>query len=369
MRYDAATKKNEVLMKNLAFANGIKLSDDESFLIVAETLSCRIMKYHLKGPKAGQQEIFLEGLPGMPDNIQTDGRGGFLISLIISTDSEHPELTILLPPHPYIRKMIVRLMLILQAPFKLLNELIPNIYAAKLAHAATSYQGIGVLFDTASPTVILRVDASGNILEAISSSDGTITGISEAHIHNGYLWLGSPWRDYISRVPLKQAFPDLASDESLSSGAKKSAGSHVDPERTKRDTDAAATKSKDASPQKPKATAAPTTTPKPTAAPTTTPKPTAAPTEAPKATAAPKASKPTGNAKPSDGKPASRSANADAKDKTSSKTKEDSKKPNTGKSGKNVEQDTPVKQKAAKAESEKVKAAETTNRPEDSKKK
>ena len=90
IRYNAATKKNEVLVKNLGFANGVLLSDDESFVIVLECLTSRMIKYHLKGPKAGQHEIFAEALPGLPDNVHSDGQGGFLVSLIVSIDSEHP---------------------------------------------------------------------------------------------------------------------------------------------------------------------------------------------------------------------------------------------------------------------------------------
>ncbi|EZA51944.1 adipocyte plasma membrane-associated protein [Ooceraea biroi] len=346
IRYNAATKKNEVLMENLAFANGVKLSDDESFVLVAESLLTRIMKYHLKGPKAGQKEIFIDALPGMPDNLQSDGRGGFFVTMVITVDSEHPQLSVSLLPHPYLRKMIVRLLLLLRAPFKLLNDLIPNVYCERMAHAMVSYQGIGMLFDQKRRSLLLRLDASGNIIEALSSDDDTFSGISDAYIHNGYVWFGSPWRSYIPRVPLKQAFPDLANDEKLSSGAKsekRSASSNS--ERTKRDTDSVTTKPTESKPK-----AAPTT-PKPTAAPTTTPKPTAVPSQAPKA------SKPTtdsGSAKSSETKPASK-PNA----KTETKT-------NTAKSGKNakVEQDAPVKQKMPNSQSAKVKSAEA-NRPKE----
>lgn len=114
IRYNAATKKNEVLMRNLGFANGIKLSDDESFLIVAEATLSRVMKYHLKGPKAGQQEVFLDGLPGAPDNIHSDGQGGFLITLVVAFDSKQPHLGHSLAPHPYLRKMLVRLLVTME---------------------------------------------------------------------------------------------------------------------------------------------------------------------------------------------------------------------------------------------------------------
>jgi len=45
LKYDPKTKKNTVLMKNLHFANGAELSDDESFILVVETVKYRIHKY------------------------------------------------------------------------------------------------------------------------------------------------------------------------------------------------------------------------------------------------------------------------------------------------------------------------------------
>ena len=41
----------------------------------------RIFRYYLKGPKAGTHDVFVDGLPGMPDNIRPNGKGGFYITL------------------------------------------------------------------------------------------------------------------------------------------------------------------------------------------------------------------------------------------------------------------------------------------------
>ncbi|MFF0833381.1 MULTISPECIES: SMP-30/gluconolactonase/LRE family protein [unclassified Streptomyces] len=65
----------EVLLDGLQFANGLAPSGDGSFLVVAETGACRLTRYHLTGPRAGQAELFAE-LPGMPDNIWREGPGG-----------------------------------------------------------------------------------------------------------------------------------------------------------------------------------------------------------------------------------------------------------------------------------------------------
>ncbi|XP_047369502.1 adipocyte plasma membrane-associated protein-like isoform X2 [Vespa velutina] len=211
-RYNAATKTNEVLLKNLGFSNGVKLSKDESFLIISETLTSRIIKYNLKGAKAGQQEILLEGLPGIPDNIHTDNHGGFLVSLYTYIDSENPQLMQILIPHPNLRKMIVRLFTLIEAPFKLIQNVYPNFYTERIIHAIGSFETLSFL--TEPKSVILHLDSKGKLVDAAYLIN-EMNALSSAFIHKGYLWLGSPHSEYVARVPLKQVFPHLAQKEKL----------------------------------------------------------------------------------------------------------------------------------------------------------
>ncbi|CAL1675404.1 unnamed protein product [Lasius platythorax] len=348
IRYNAAKQKNEVLLQNLAFANGIILSDDESFALVSETIAGHIIKYHLKGPKAGQKEIFIDGLPGAPDNLQSDGQGGFIVTTIISANSEHPQLSFILAPHPYLRKMLVRLLLMMELPFKLLHDIYPNTFTEKVLHAIGSYHVLGDTFNTLKKSFVLRIDASGNIIEILFSEDNTINGISEAFIHNGFVWFGSPWRNYIARLPLKQVFPDLANNEKQSSRTRSenAAASNVKSERAKRDTIS---------------TSASTTTSKPTPTSTTTPKPiatptTSKPTTTPKPSPTPKVDKRTttdsSNEKPSTIKnPTSKSASDAKVKKNSAETVK-------------VEQDASIREKVQKSSPKKVKPVEA-NRPRD----
>lgn len=204
-------------MKNLGFANGVILSDDESFVIVSETTNSRIIKYNLKGSKAGQQEIFAEGLPGVPDNINSDKQGGFLVSLIILIDSNNPYLIQSLIPHPYIRKMLLRLFYLIEAPFKLLQDIYPNYYSERILHALGSLN-IAKCIQPNRTSVILRMDKTGKILDTLLMKN--VSDISSAYIYNGYLWLGSPWNEYIIRVSLKQVFPDLVDNNMKSLDTK-----------------------------------------------------------------------------------------------------------------------------------------------------
>ena len=65
------------LEKDLAFANGVALAQDESFVAVAETAARTIVRHWLTGPRAGSRDFLVEGLPGYPDNIAR-GRNGLI---------------------------------------------------------------------------------------------------------------------------------------------------------------------------------------------------------------------------------------------------------------------------------------------------
>jgi len=88
LKYDPTTKKTTVLLKGLHFANGVQLSQNEDFVIVAESCQSRLVRYYLKGNKKGQSDLFIDGLPGLPDNIRSDGKGGILVSLIAARTSD-----------------------------------------------------------------------------------------------------------------------------------------------------------------------------------------------------------------------------------------------------------------------------------------
>lgn len=81
LRYDPASGKTDVLLKDLYFANGVALSQNEDFVLVNETYRYRITRFWLKGEKAGQQDVFIDNLPGLPDNLASDRKGTFWVAL------------------------------------------------------------------------------------------------------------------------------------------------------------------------------------------------------------------------------------------------------------------------------------------------
>ena len=81
LRYDPQTRTASVKLDNLFYANGVALAQDESFVLVAEFLAFRITRYWLKGEREGTHDVFVDGLPGYPDNITRTPDGRFLVGL------------------------------------------------------------------------------------------------------------------------------------------------------------------------------------------------------------------------------------------------------------------------------------------------
>ncbi|KAG5534502.1 hypothetical protein RHGRI_022577 [Rhododendron griersonianum] len=81
MSYDPLTKQTQVLVRDLCFANGVAVSPDQQFVIFCETRMRRCKRYYIQGEKKGSVDIFIDNLPGTPDNIRHDGEGQYWIGL------------------------------------------------------------------------------------------------------------------------------------------------------------------------------------------------------------------------------------------------------------------------------------------------
>jgi sugar lactone lactonase YvrE len=112
--YDFQTGETRVLLKGLQFANGVALGPDEAFALVNETGSYRILRYWLKGEKAGTSDVFADNLPGFPDNVTYNGAGRFWVAIY----APRTPVADVLAPYPAARKVVARALLILPAPVK-----------------------------------------------------------------------------------------------------------------------------------------------------------------------------------------------------------------------------------------------------------
>lgn len=197
IHYSRAQRTNTVLKDKIWFANGLALPSHEEFIVVSETQASRLLKCYLKGTKTGECETFIEGLPGMTDNLTPD-EDGIWVPLVASADPENPNLIQSADRLPIVRKFLVRFLMLLELPFKLIQNFYPNPYTEKVVYNMGHFRATTAILP--DRTTIVRVDWNGNVVGALHGFDKSVHSVSEVLEFGDYLYLGSPYNDFIGRV-------------------------------------------------------------------------------------------------------------------------------------------------------------------------
>ncbi|XP_076902916.1 protein STRICTOSIDINE SYNTHASE-LIKE 5-like [Bidens hawaiensis] len=100
--YDPSTRRTKVIARDLYYANGVEMSPKQDFVVFCETPMMRCSRYYIQGEKEGSIDVFIDRLPGMPDNIRFDGNDHFWIGIV----AEHTREWDLARKYPYIRKLL-----------------------------------------------------------------------------------------------------------------------------------------------------------------------------------------------------------------------------------------------------------------------
>jgi sugar lactone lactonase YvrE len=167
LAYDPATKTTRLVLDRLYFANGVAVSPDQSFVLVAETGKYRVKRYWLTGPRQGTSEIFIDNLPGFPDGISSNGENTFWLAL---ASPRKPDVEAMLP-RPFLRKMVMRL---------------PEAFLP----AAENYG------------FVLGLDLDGRVVHNLQDPTASYAQITSVQEHKGMLYLGSLAEDSIGRLPV-----------------------------------------------------------------------------------------------------------------------------------------------------------------------
>lgn len=84
MKYDLDTDSLTVVLDSLDTPQGIELSPNEDFLLIAEMNQRRLVRLWLHGPKAGTRDLLLENLPGITSIVPRKAsaeEGGYYVSM------------------------------------------------------------------------------------------------------------------------------------------------------------------------------------------------------------------------------------------------------------------------------------------------
>ncbi|CAA2952345.1 STRICTOSIDINE SYNTHASE-LIKE 2-like [Olea europaea subsp. europaea] len=160
MKYDPRNNKTTVILNNLKFPNGIALSRNGDFLILAETTTCKLLKFWLQTQKAGILEE-IATLPGFPDNIKRNGNGEFWIGI----NSRKGKFLDWILSSSWIGSNLIKL------PLDITKW---HTYLAYLSGST----GMGI-----------KLNEDGNIEKILDSTKWQF--VSEVKEENGNLWIGS----------------------------------------------------------------------------------------------------------------------------------------------------------------------------------
>ncbi|MDQ0194727.1 SMP-30/gluconolactonase/LRE family protein [Paenibacillus wynnii] len=171
LSYDPKTNETSIIIRKLHFANGVVLSPDEDYLLIAEMFRYRILRYWLKGPKAHTTEVFTENLPLMPDNISIDDEGDYWIA-----GNKRLPMIDGMQSKPFLKKQIAKL---------------PHGLLMKIPTQKSNRYGI-----------VLRIGSTGEIKSSYHDPSGRVFSISTALRKNDTIYLGTLMGDYIGRFDL-----------------------------------------------------------------------------------------------------------------------------------------------------------------------
>lgn len=166
LKFDPSNGETTTILDGLSFANGIALSNDESFLLIAETGTYSVLKHWLSGDRAGQTETLIENLPGFPDNINDNPDGTFWMGLVSPRSAPVDGMS----DSPFIRKIVMRL-------------------PAAVRPKPQRY-GFAVRFDADGVVLDNLQDPSGDyalVTGAIDAGDGNVVVTSLTEPRLGYL--------------------------------------------------------------------------------------------------------------------------------------------------------------------------------------
>lgn len=170
--YDPLTGRTTTVCDNLHFPNGVCISHDGNMLLVASSGLCSIMAFDLAKPTAVPR-VFLDGLPGFPDNINRASDGGYWIAL---AGMRSPAFDLAMQDSGFRRRMAKR---------------VPPTHW---------------LFGNLNIGGVAKCDASGRLEDVFwDRSDGPLYMITSMREHRGELFLGGVLNDKIGRLALPEA--------------------------------------------------------------------------------------------------------------------------------------------------------------------
>ncbi len=171
LAYDPYNRTTQVIVDGLYAANGVTLGPGDAYVLVNEMTAYRVTRYWLNGPKQGQTEVFIENLPGYPDNITFNGLDTYWLALFVPRS---PVMEFL-QARPILRGILKPVPLLLMT-------------------AAVNTRRYGF---------VLGLDLEGKVIHNLQDPSGKHASfVTSVYEHEGMLFLGNINDKAIYRIPV-----------------------------------------------------------------------------------------------------------------------------------------------------------------------
>ena len=108
---DISKRTVRLVAQNYTFIDGVLLeypdakSKVESAVLVSETVKFRLLRFHISGERAGQDQLLWHSLPGLPDGLDRDARGRVWVGLV----KDRSRVVTYVHRHPWLKPLLLRL--------------------------------------------------------------------------------------------------------------------------------------------------------------------------------------------------------------------------------------------------------------------
>lgn len=169
LHFDPGSGATTVLIDGLDFANGVAISDDQRFLVIAETGNYRLLRHWLEGPDTGRTEVLLDNLPGLPDNVNNGLNERFWVGLVVRRNRPLDAMS----GRPWLRKLVLRLPPALQPVID-------------------------------PPAHVFAINGDGEVLMDLQDTTPQLSALTGAYETRDVLWLSSLFGSRLGRLDKRQ---------------------------------------------------------------------------------------------------------------------------------------------------------------------
>ncbi|KAK0421352.1 hypothetical protein QR680_015191 [Steinernema hermaphroditum] len=177
VKVDLLTGEASTVARTLSFANGVQIFPDKESVLVSESTAVRITRVYIAGDKKGQTEVFVDNLPGYPDNIRLSKDGKtFWVGLFTTRFAGRESLYDRFLNYPNVRRLIL-------STFHRIVKFI--IYYISLPKGA----------------IALNIDQQGNIVGSMQDPAGeVIAEVTQVTETDDFFYFANFHRSYFNRL-------------------------------------------------------------------------------------------------------------------------------------------------------------------------